>query len=213
MRPSSHLRDELCSLGTAFTPNELAYLALTSKVEFALRDKLAVRLSRRLRGHFYVSREWPRRSDLAIFDCNSVQEHGVHSRPCLLLEAKAMYSFDAIPTRVESSSFERNYLPQLRTDLEKARQLGSHTAQVYGLLLVTHPTGPVPRHLAGIVKYSRMINSRHMKLGPTKLWKEVCAHIKPRLRTLGAVVQGSWDAGTAFDVPCTVGYWLIRSTV
>src|SRR5438105_184489 len=72
------LRDAAAS----FDPGELAYLALTSKVEHAVRDRLAWALSKR--GHC-VAREW-RRTDLAVLD-----EAG---DPRAALEAKATYTHD-----------------------------------------------------------------------------------------------------------------------
>lgn len=213
MNPYVEVRAELRSLGAAFPVNELAYLALTAKIEGPVRDKLAARLNQRLRGRCYVAREWPIRTDLAILDCEEVEAHGKACPPRLVLEAKAMYSYDAIPTRTASTSFERHFLPQLTADLEKVLRVVSDRTQVCGLLLVTHPTAAIPRHLTGLVKYSGMINTRLRKLGPERLWREMRGHVVPELKKMGAVVEGSWDAGTAFGVPCTIGYWLVRSGV
>lgn len=44
---------------------ELAYLALTSKPEFAIRDRLAFELHKRLFPEYIVAREW-KRIDMAI---------------------------------------------------------------------------------------------------------------------------------------------------
>lgn len=74
-------------LGKDFRSNELAYLALTSKIEFPIRDRLAFRLCQRLleSSDLAVAREW-KKYDLAVVT------DGSEAR--LLLEAKAMYSFD-----------------------------------------------------------------------------------------------------------------------
>ena len=69
----------------SFAPGELAYLALTSKIERPLQDRLAWLLHTRL-PDLVVSREW-RATDIAILSAGA-------ESPLVLLEAKAMYSFD-----------------------------------------------------------------------------------------------------------------------
>lgn len=207
--PHRELQQQLERLGQAFSSNELAYLALTSKVEIPVRDRLAVRLHNALRNRYLVARECPERTDLAVFSRSEVGQHGSRAKPMLVLQAKAMYSYDAIPTRVETTSFQRHWLPQLERDLIAAAKRCSECGRVYGLLLATHPLGTVPRDVRGVVKYAGMINTRHSRYGGAELAKRMHKHVMPSLRKLGRVTRGSWKAGRAFDVPCEVVYWLV----
>lgn len=69
-----------------FQTNELAYLSLTTKIELPFRDRLAYSLFKELDAkNIIVSREW-KRTDLALL------QNGL---PSVLIELKAMYSFDA----------------------------------------------------------------------------------------------------------------------
>ncbi|WP_431993677.1 hypothetical protein [Streptomyces albogriseolus] len=76
-------------MATSYAPGELAYLALTSKPELTVRDRLAWTLQTRLAGAV-VAREWRNTAgwiDLAVLDMAG------HS-PQALLELKAAYTFD-----------------------------------------------------------------------------------------------------------------------
>lgn len=67
--------------------DELAFLALTSKIELPIRDRLAYTLFRRL-PELLVTREW-RPVDLAVLSPDG-------KTPVLLLEAKALYTFNFV---------------------------------------------------------------------------------------------------------------------
>jgi hypothetical protein len=71
----------LSEAGSSFEANELAYLALTSKVELPIRDRVAWHLQLTLGDDYVVSREW-RRADIAVLRQNV---------PLVQVEAKAMY--------------------------------------------------------------------------------------------------------------------------
>lgn len=66
-RPLSRqvLLDGLTAAAASFDPGELPYLALTSKAEHVVRDRLAWALST---GGYRVAREWRARGDLAVLD-------------------------------------------------------------------------------------------------------------------------------------------------
>lgn len=76
----------LADVEKEFQENELAYLALTTKIELPFRDKWAFLLHNRPRPKLTVAREW-KRTDLAILDRNE---------PAVLVELTAMYTFDAV---------------------------------------------------------------------------------------------------------------------
>src|SRR5262245_42546723 len=116
--------------GIKFDVDELAYLALTSKIEFAFRDRLAFGLHQSLSSQGYtVAREW-NRVDLAILN---------GKYPEALIEIKAMYSFDAATGQYEKLA---------QQDALKCRNKWSE-AQVFTLLLMTHPTAMPNAELRG----------------------------------------------------------------
>ena len=77
----------LADAGTSFEQGELAYLAVTSKVELPVRDRFAWELHRRLEDRsLLVAREW-RRADLAV-----VREGDA----LVVIESTALYAFDVL---------------------------------------------------------------------------------------------------------------------
>ena len=73
MKFSEHLLAILSVLGGTFLPDELAYLAATSKVEGLIRDRIAYCLHRQIDPGRFVHREWrdPKKNgwiDIAITD-------------------------------------------------------------------------------------------------------------------------------------------------
>jgi len=186
----------LSTLRRTFAPDELAYLALTSKVEFVVRDKLAFGLHRRLHpSRAVVAREW-RRTDLAVLT------QGV---PVLLLELKAMYTLDGI-----SSVAMRRFTGLVRHDIRKARRFAGPTTELYALLLVTHSEGTLEPRVEGVVKYRARINAALDRLGtPAAVRRVSSRNTDVSLRALGPLTRGSIKAGRAFGVPVLIDYWLI----
>lgn len=178
--------------------DELAYLALTSKVELPFRDKLAFALARLLHdsgGH--VAREF-RRCDLAWV---------VDGKPRLLVELKACYTFDLL--------FQPEvYRGKVATDLAKALLLGGPTAHRAAILLATHPQGSIPLPLLQVVKYARDINrylARHQGTEDAlanRAAEAGLAHLAP----LGEVVPFDWQLGSYAGVPVRLLGWLVMSS-
>jgi hypothetical protein len=87
MKYYEDLKNALAHIGDSFEENELAYLALTSKAELPIRDRLAFNLHKRFwKDEIVVTREW-QRTDLALLKNNE---------PLLICELKAGYTFDSI---------------------------------------------------------------------------------------------------------------------
>jgi len=191
------LAEWLEAAAASFTPGELAYLALTSKIERPLQDRLAWVLHTRLPG-LVVSREW-RATDIAILSAGA-------QSPLVLLEAKAMYSFDvAWEHRAGATAYPR----LMRRDIAKARALDPHgAADVYALALVTHPHGRPPT-LPGVIKYLDRINRALSAGSPEDLQLMSAATMRQALAPLGQVQSGNLPGGTAFGVKVTIGYWLV----
>jgi len=138
------LHSELGRISAHFAENELAFLALTSKVELPIRDRLAFRLFCRYRD-FYLVREW-KRVDLAVLS------GGPTPAPLMLLEAKALYTFDL----VGDDAWIARYPAKVGQDVGKLRGFTDLTTgtQLFALVLATHPTGPIEPNLRQVAKYA-----------------------------------------------------------
>ena len=194
------LIDSLHDLTGEFQPNELAYLALTSKIEGPLRDRWAYSLHQALSPEHVVAREWPgprtsgkrRRADLAIV---------AHGSAHAIIELKAIYSFDVINSR------HKEFIEWLRTDGEKWSDCAS--ASIYTVLLVTHPDGEVAGHYERIVKYVPEINRAVHKCGsPEKVKARAKASLRGDLGT--DVVCGELCGGRAFGTSLSVLWFVGR---
>jgi hypothetical protein len=140
----------LSAVAASFARNELAYLALTSKAELPIRDRLAWRLQEALGEAYVVSREW-RRADIAVLR---------RDVPLLQIEAKAMYAFDVL-----STTSRAKYLAKLTSDGLKMAALAPNSA-AYLLALITYVDGPTATHLRKhVVKYSGGIRAAIAKEG------------------------------------------------
>ena len=188
----------LRTLGDDFRPNELAYLALTSKIEFLIRDRLAFRrLRQRIAetSNLAVAREW-KRFDLAVVTDRSEAQ--------LLLEAKAMYSFNLFTSSINKF---------VRACSKDQRKLQKHDAKsqtsptLLTLALVTHPHRPeaIPLNWGGVVKYFDDI--RHF---PDKSISDVKRAIRQhfQLPDFPLFASGEIEGGFAFGTEVSVVYAL-----
>jgi len=176
----------------SFSPNELAYLALTSKVEAPVRDRLAFALHRSMGMEYLVAREWDR-VDLAILSPSQL--------PLALLELKAMYSFDDAA----------RYCRITAEDEAKTRLFAPQAGAVYSLLLATHVSSQVPQSLRRVVKYDGDINRAARKLGDPELVRAALLHrMDEALKERNVVASGNLVGGVVFELPVDVFYWLVR---
>src|SRR5215469_10592611 len=119
---TAHLQEILTNLAQTFHPNELAYLAATSKVEGPVRDRIAYQLHAQLESGFLVHREWrdPKRNgwiDIAVTD-NSNQ-------PKCLLELKAH----------SGPTFQPGYSELIRKDLRKLYKAAEDDTELFLIFL------------------------------------------------------------------------------
>lgn len=134
----------LASVSHDFADDELAYLALTSKAELPVRDRIAWRLQQELGEAYVVAREW-RRADIAVLD---------GATAVLQVEAKAMYAFDVL-----STASRAKYVARLAADGLKMAAVAPDSS-AYLLALITHVDGTIPPHLRKhVVKYSGGISA------------------------------------------------------
>jgi hypothetical protein len=197
------LSEAMEAAARSFAPGELAYLALTSKLQHPIRDRLAWTLHTTLPDRV-VAREW-RRTDLAVLDASGTV-------PLALIEAKALYTFDVADPAGRQAS---HYPAQVAADLDKAHALSrstGHQPAVFALVLVTHPMTQPPDLPSAVIKYLPHIRRSARHGTPAALRELAAAHLGPTLQRLGPVHPGRLDAGTAFATPTAVDYWIIGPT-
>jgi hypothetical protein len=188
---TASLRDVTAS----FTPDELAYLSVTSKIELPLRDRLAWLLHRTLSPELVVAREW-RRADLAVL-------HGLEA--LAQVEAKAMYSFDVL-----SEVNRQAYARRLRADAAKMHALAP-ASDTYLLALVTDVAGEIPIDLRRhVVKYSAGIRRAALAAGTDGTVAPARAAWLTELATFNApVVHKTLAGGSVWGLDVTVDTFLV----
>ena len=178
------LRESLAAIDQEFRKNELAYLALTTKIEHPVRDRWAFYLYEKLYGEIIVSREW-KRTDLALLE---------KSGPKALIELKAMYTFDAALDKNGISGF----IKAMEMDEIKASKLATAQTQIYTVLLATHPKSIVPPRLEGFVKYRSGINKAiSMFESAENVREEAVSAIERKFKGKNVVSSGCLAGGTA----------------
>ena len=177
-----------------FATDELAYLALTSKIELPFRDRLAFRLHKDFAAHeeVVVSREWDR-VDLAVLR---------GAQPKVLIELKAMYSFD-----MQGKGAPTNFPKLVAKDVEKLQNISArYSAEppaIFTLLLVTHPHSAPLAGLDRVIKYASGIRSRT----PGDVLS-IDALVQGNFNSHSVADSGYVSGGTAFGIEVTLYYWL-----
>lgn len=201
---AADLARTLKAAASSFAPGELAYLALTSKVELPLRDRLAWGLSTS-RPDLVVAREWHRkgkRIDLALLNSEAT--------PIALVEVKALYSFDV---DTQDRANVRKYTRMVEADMAKAfKLLDGHSAPVFALVLITHPMG-VPPDFGGVIKYRPGIKTALTRATQEEIRTGAKETLSSALEPMGPAVYGSLMAGKAFGVEVIVDYWIVGPAV
>ena len=185
--------------GKSFAEGELAFVALTSKVERPFVDRLSYRLHRTLDPTRYtVAREFPvggARADIAVLEGPSL---------CAVLEAKAMSSADC--TREDGR--RREYPDLLQKDLQRYATSRAGL-EIFCLLLATHPLVPPPSSLGHVVKYSRLLSGAFRLHASAAAIREAAhANLTSFIREEVLLATGSIDAGEAFGLPVELLWWL-----
>ncbi len=181
-----------------FSKNELAFLALTTKIELPLRDRWAYVLFNKLsKTDFIVSREW-KRTDIAIIR---------KGKPVTLIEIKALYTFDAI----SSKGNYKKRICYLKDDEKKASRLAFKDTEIYTVLFATHPLASVPRKLEGVIKYVPGINRAFIKHQNANSIKKIAVNkINEEFKGKNLIAKGTLKAGSAFGIQTEVIYWILH---
>ncbi len=179
-------------LGAEFRNDELAYLALTSKIEKPIVDRLAYNLHRDNKCAC-IAREWTSgnysRGDLAVI---------VDRTPKLILEAKAMYSFDMF-----ANDAKKKYPEKVNKDVEKMQNFKPKgQIERLAMILLTDTKVCPDEKYRGIVKYIDDLKKSE------KSYDELRCAVERNFECRPIHSSGSICAGRAFDVDVTVHYWL-----
>lgn len=188
------LLQALKDAGTSFEQGELAYLAITSKVEFPVRDRFAWELHRRLKDRsLLVAREW-KRADIAV-----VREGDA----IVVIESTALYAFDVL-----REPGLHKYRAKVTSDLAKAATLAPH-ADAYALVLCTHVLGEIaPPLRRWVVKYSSGIIGAAKSHGP--VGQEAARQsLGGELSQLGPSDCREIPSGSVWGLDVIVDAWLV----
>jgi hypothetical protein len=168
-------------------PNRLAFLAVTSKCEFIIRDEIAFRLQEKYANKidfipkdYLIAREWTeKRYDLAV-----LRPKG--EIPVCIVEFKAVSTAKTMGKHMESV-------------VEDVKKLGKkyHTAKKYVALIVMLPNKPFNSEYEPGIKYYSKINKQFPKHPPrdndcfgkwkAMFGKEKCTQIKIDAGNYGGV--------------------------
>jgi hypothetical protein len=191
MRYRDILEEEVKRIEDCFNENELAYLALTSKVEFPIRDKLAYNLYKRLKEQdIIVSREW-RRSDLAFL---------YSGQPIFICELKAAYTFDIFSHKA--------YLDLIEKDIAKAKAISTPQTEIASLFLTTHVHQLVDNRFNKVIKYHTGINNALKKHVSQLKMMETAMEIMGNGFVHFDVKDGIIKCGKAFEYDVEIYYWI-----
>ena len=131
-----------------FNKNELAYLAMTGKIENPLRDKIAFELHTNFNTQALVCREWKgpnenNRTDIAIID-------KVTKEPKCLIELKAH----------STPRYEKEYGKFMLNDLRKMRTKADENTELYYIFFnnAIETEGIIDESFSSSIKYSHLIN-------------------------------------------------------
>jgi hypothetical protein len=199
------VKEILRGFPSGFDKNELAYLALTSKVELPIRDKLAWRLAHQYEHDFYVAREW-NRIDMAVLRSND-------AHPLMLCQLKAMYTFDAVIGGPDSNGFAET----CADELDKLKMMrGLHNSiEICTILLATHPLCKLPSHseTSGAIKYSQGVNRAFRECGSENVIKTNCHDAVSAYFTERGYdsLPGEIKAGQFYGIGVEILYWVVTN--
>lgn len=189
---SQRVAETMEGLDQQFSQDELAYLALTSKIELPIRDRLAYSLYRRFGNDdgVLVAREW-NRVDLAII---------ADQRPRLLLEAKAMYILNIW------DGYRDKLLNSVRKDLADLKNKHSDERIERLLLVLATDCDSCPREsMDEAVKYSSHIR-RYDEVRRSE--NEIYKAAREMFGEFEHFSSGRITGGRAFGMEACVYYWL-----
>lgn len=206
MNIGSEIKEFLGSAGKPVLKN-LAYWALTSKIEEPFRDQFAAWLFNRHKNHI-VSREFTdkkiKRVDLAILDKDA--------QPLGAAEFKACYTFNLVD---EAEGKKRRYQDRILDDYNKHKKLKHGVPVSYVLLAVNVHNREKPGQNTGHLKYwndvSRFLNT-HAPYDPKKLFEVSKKYLKAAFekKPISLKSSGQVPLGTAYGITISLDYFVFE---
>lgn len=179
----------------SFRKNELAYLALTSKPEATLRDRIALRIRiqiARSKLLMVVAREFWKRVDLAVVDKTTCA-------PRVFVEMKCWHTANVDGLKAA-----------LGKDISKCRNvLAQHEPRVptYVVLALIHQDKPVEPALDRVVKYQRQIRRAYRNRTSARVLAEYMSSLTsafPGMRRLAVPTFVGKEFGVGVEI-----HWLV----
>jgi hypothetical protein len=207
-------------------PDDLVHLALSNKVELAVRDRLAYRLHQRLPAGQYAVREWPlapRTQSKRRVDFGVAAAHSLGEDPNSLLklehafELKSVYSFDIDDASTRRCG-ELKALAVAVNTIGDSKQSIHHASQRFSLLTVTHIACERDARALQLVMPSYRERVRKLcgeawdpvrRFNPTEKYLAVIdAHKLPKARLICA--RHCSSDRPIHGAKVSLGYWLFR---
>ncbi|SFS73144.1 hypothetical protein [Streptomyces sp. ok210] len=213
------LDDCIQSTGHAYTPGELAYLALTSQIENPIRDRVAYQMHLRLHGtRLDVGREWTgvdaegqdgtpvaRRLDLAI-----VERWGRRSRR-YAPPVHGVAEFKAVRTSHAQTTSELTRVYQLVTDdiIKCVSVDGVVLNAIHAVVLLPHAQIARRNVADHVIKdvFKLMWTGQLFQADAAR--ENAVAGLAARLAPLGPVRTGMIDGGEALGMRVTLPYVIL----
>jgi hypothetical protein len=209
----------LAALKRSFKPNELAYLALTSKCESPIRDAFAFELQKLTSSAspiYSVAREWrPSTSSTERVDVVALKRG---KQPTVFIEAKAFYTFDMFGGR--KIPLRADVYAEICKDIASVKALvHQHKGSSGYLLLMATDPRPHPSVLTlnanrhPLIKYHDRIAKHWNSKKPTN--NNYSQQVKD-VFIKNSCIPGQFTshlsvpAGAMFDFDVTVHLWLIE---
>lgn len=194
MDPSQVLTKAIKAVALQLDGDDLAWLALTGKIELHFRDLIGSSINRHNKD-FIVAREWNRR-DLALLtpDCE----------PIAIIEGKAHYTFDYM----SDIKLTQDYPREIIEDVEKIQEHPS--ALPFIMITSTHVATHVPSRFENTVKYMGEVNSALKKYGPN-LFDEAMLRLRNLVQNHGTIIlDETISTGTALGLEVSVHSMLLE---
>lgn len=192
------LAQSMEQLPSCFAENELAYFALTGKIERQVQDKLTFLLHKTLVDQ-HVWREW-KNIDIAALDENG--------EPKILIELTAVQTFDLALT---PEPITDGLLRKVNKEQSKFRQFSGKSTESYTILLATHLNSPVAEKYKTNVKYYKNLERAFTKVFyPNKIKSMAQEQINNTFIQREFVISGELNVGEEFGVEVSVLYWIYK---
>ncbi len=202
MNYHSIIQEELATIVKYYNPNELAYLALTSKVEATLQRKLAYRMQQRLfaeQTSLRVVIDW-QDIDIAIISSDGTPE------------ALFFIKSGAIPDETEANTTMIGFYPKKVLEMaQKAYEIKLDHTKTFALLFFTHQNQPIADSYKKSVKHDNAFLRAFKKNTSEEILKTATENIdsffaSKKLETVHVAIQ----AGECWGVQMQVHGWLIE---